>query len=157
MKQIFLLVVVILLTASANLTAQEVVAANGGSATIASSQVSWTIGELVIETVGTSPNILTQGFHQTLLIITAINELEALGIEIKVYPNPTQDFVNIRFNELTDSPAYLLFDLTGKLIKRDKITSTNVKLNMTNYAGGTYILKLTNGKQPLQSFKIVKR
>lgn len=157
MKQIFLIVVAIMLTATANITAQEVVAANGGTATTGSNEVSWTIGEVVIATCSSASNSLTQGFHQTRLVITALNEVTIPNIEIKVYPNPTQDFVNIRFNELTDTPAYLLFDFTGKLIKRDKITSTNVKLNMTNYAGGIYILKLTNGKKPLQSFKIVKR
>ena len=141
----------------ANVFAQEVISANGGTATAAGHEVSWTIGETVVATVGNANNTLTQGFHQSKLTVTAINDIRVSDIEIKVYPNPTSDFVTVHFSKVTEKPTYLLFDLSGRLLEQKNIESTDVKIDMTNFAGGSYILKLNSGQQPLQSFKIIKR
>jgi hypothetical protein len=54
--------------ANAQLPAQQVVSAGGGYYANSSGSVSVTIGEMVIQTVGTGPNMLTQGFQQTFLV-----------------------------------------------------------------------------------------
>ncbi|MBT3384533.1 MAG: T9SS type A sorting domain-containing protein [Prolixibacteraceae bacterium] len=137
---------------------QEVIATSGQTSTNSSNQVSWTIGEIAIETVESASNTLTQGFHQTRIIVTALNELTTQDIEIKVYPNPTRDFVNIHFSKKIDIPSYSLFDLSGKLIEQRNIISNEAKINMTEFAEGSYILKLISNKQQLlQTFKIIKR
>jgi membrane-bound inhibitor of C-type lysozyme len=51
-------------------TAQQVVASSGNSATAGGYTVAWTLGEPVIETLSGSNNILTQGMHQTNLVVT---------------------------------------------------------------------------------------
>ncbi len=136
---------------------QTVISANGGTATAAGTQVSWTIGEPVVATVSDSKNTLTQGFQQSKLTVTAIDETQVAGLEIKVYPNPTSNYVTVHFNKTPENPGYLLFDLSGKLLKQKKIASTDTKIDMTVYTDGSYILKLSSGQQPLQSFKIIKR
>jgi len=147
----------LLLFAAGSVTAQTVVSANGGTATASGTQVSWTIGEPVTATVSNATNTLTQGFQQSKLTVTAINDMEVVGVEVKVYPNPTASFVTVHFNKTPEKPGYLLFDLAGRLIEQKRIETTDTKIDMTGYAGGSYILKLRSGQQPLQSFKIVKR
>jgi len=138
-------------------TAQKVVSANGGTATAAGVEVSWTIGEPITETVTDGTTTLTQGFQQSKLTVTAINDIQISGVEIKVYPNPTSDYVTVHFSKAMEKPIYLLFDLSGRLIEQKNIETTDAKIDMTGYAGGSYILKLNSGQQPLQSFKIIKR
>ena len=150
----FLLLVV--LTAG-SATAQKVVSANGGTATAAGTQVSWTIGEPITATVSDGTTTLTQGFQQSKLTVTAINDIQVAGVEIKVYPNPTSDFVTVHFSKVMEKPTYLLFDLSGRLIQQKKIESTDAKVDMTQFAGGSYFLKVNSGQQPLQTFKIIKR
>ena len=141
-----------------NSFAQKAVSANGGTATAAGHTVSWTIGEPVIATVTDANNTLTQGFHQTKITVTAINDIQVSGVEIKVYPNPAQDFVTIYFSEPMEKTSYLLFDLSGKLLEQRNIEANEAKIDMRGFAGGSYILKLNHrGSQPLQTFKIVKR
>ena len=141
-----------------NVFSQEVVATSGETNTNSTNHVSWTIGEIAIETVESASNSLTQGFHQTQLIVTALDELTTLDIEIKVYPNPTHDFITIHFSKLIDQPSYSLFDLNGKLIEQRDITSTDAKINITSFAEGSYILKLNSDHRLLlQSFKVIKR
>lgn len=155
MKNILILLLLIWANES---FAQKVISSNGATATAAGYEVSWTIGEAVIATVSDANNTLTQGFHQSKLTVTAINELSVTDIEIKVYPNPTSDFVTIHFSKIVEKPRYLLFDLSGKLLEQKNIDSSDAKINMAGFAEGVYILKLNHlGSLPLQTFKIIKR
>ncbi len=110
MKNLIGLIVLTLLF-TGNLQAQKVVSANGGTATAAGTQVSWTIGEPITATVTDGTTTLTQGFHQTKLTVTAVDDIQIAGLEIKVYPNPTSDYVTVHFSKVVEKPTYLLFDL----------------------------------------------
>jgi len=79
-------------------SSQEVVSSAGETQTIPGIEISWTIGEPVIETVSSGSSVLTQGFHQTKLTVTTIDELLFSDLELKVYPNPTSEFVIISSN-----------------------------------------------------------
>ena len=151
------IIILMLFLAGSMVSAQEVVSSNGDSKSAAGVEVSWTVGEAVVATLIGSSNTLTQGFHQTKLTITAVSELLLPGIEIKVFPNPTQDFITIHFSEYVEDSRYWLYDLRGKLIENKLINSADTEINMEKYASGQYILKLTNKlRQPIQTFQIIK-
>jgi len=137
--------------------AQEVVSTAGETQTISGYEISWTLGEPVIATVKSGSTILTQGFHQSKLTITPINEFPVSDIELKVYPNPTDEFVTINMNKLDENLSFSLFDLAGKLIESKPIITLETKLFLNACSSGTYVLKLQNGtQQTLQTFKIIK-
>ena len=152
-----LIIILILFLAGSVVSAQQVVSSNGDSKSAAGVEVSWTLGEAVMVTLVGSSTTLTQGFHQTKLTITAVSELLFPGLEIKVFPNPTQDVITIHFSEYIEGSRYFLYDFTGKLLGNKLINSADTEINMRNYASGQYILKLTNkSRQPIQTFQIVK-
>ena len=157
MRRKLINVLILLAIATGSVSAQTVFSANGGTATVAGTQVSWTVGEPVVATVSDGNSTLTQGFQQSKLTVTAIDDLQVQGVEIKVYPNPTSDYVTVHFSNTIEKPVYLLFDLSGRLIEQKNIESTGTKIDMSGYSGGSYILKLRTAKQPLQTFKIIKR
>lgn len=151
------IIILILFLAGSMVSAQQVVSSNGDSQSTAGVEVSWTVGEAVIETFIGGSNTLTQGFHQTKLTITAVSELLIPGLEIKAFPNPTQDFITVHFSEYIEGSRYFLYDFTGKLLENKLILSADTEINMQKYAGGQYILKLTNkSRQPIQTFQIIK-
>ena len=156
MKKIIIIFFVLLI--GTTLSAQEVISSGGETQSASGYEISWTIGEPMIETFTGGSNILTQGFHQSKLTVTSLTENLYLDIKLKVFPNPTNDFVLIQFNELIENSGYSLFNLTGKVLESKLITSTETRLDLRNYASGQYILKLTkNSTKPLQTFKIIKR
>ena len=156
-KMKYLAILLMLIPAVSIASAQEVVSSNGDSQSAAEYEVSLTVGEPVVATLIGSTNTLTQGFHQTKLTITAVNELLLPGIEIKVFPNPTQNFITIHFSEYIEDSKYSLYDFTGKLIENKLINSADTEIDLKKYASGQYILKLTNkSRQPIQTFKIIK-
>ena len=156
MKKIIILQLLVLATFL--VSSQEVISSAGETNTISGYEICWTIGEPVIETISSGSTVLTQGFHQSKLTVTAINELSISDFELKVYPNPTSEFVVISANNMEEKSSYSLFDLSGKLLENKIISASETRINLKNYARGTYLLKLQyNPGQPLRTYKIVKK
>lgn len=153
-KLVFTLLIV---TSFVIANAQEVISAAGETNNISGYEISWTLGETVIQTFDAGSSALTQGLHQSKLQVTAIDELSEKGLELKIYPNPTSDFITISFDKMPENPVYSLFDLSGKLLENRNISEANTKIEMQHFPGGSYILKMTNKNQLIQTFKIIKQ
>ena len=140
-----------------SLQAQEVVTTAGSYGETTSGSLSWTVGEPVIETITDGTNILTQGFQQSKLTITAINDFKIPGIELSVYPNPTNSLLSIEVK--TDKQRDLLlslFNLNGKLILQKMMTGNKQTIKMQNYKPTTYILKVSEANKEIRTYQIVK-
>ena len=146
---------------SAQSVEPEVNATSGGHYTGTNAQLSWTIGEPVIETVSNTNNIITQGFHQANYDITSIKENPDLGFNISVFPNPVSNTLQISIsgNVNNSNLKIELIDITGKILINEKVAGTtgNHQLNLNEYAPGSYFLRITNEKEQLiNSYKIQK-
>ncbi len=122
----------------------QVIASAGTHYVGSNAQLSWTIGEPVITTVSNGNNIITQGFHQTLLNVTSVEEQSVAGINVTVFPNPTSEILNINLvNNLKDLQMDL-YDMNGKLLQARKIGAAegNVQINMSDYARANYLLRV---------------
>ena len=77
--------------------------------------------------------------------------------EIKVYPNPTSNVVNIKYpNDFKGN--YTLYDKTGKLIYKNNINALENQFTLENYASGLYLLVIANDNgREIFSYKIVKK
>jgi len=139
--------------------AQEVISSAGDTKSAGGYEISWTLGEPVIETLKGTNNTLTQGFHQTNFNVTAPDDLTFPGLELSVYPNPVNYFLNLKATGREDIKLnYRLYAIDGKLLLHKKIMNNPEEINMHPYAEGSYLLKVTTTKDdPVQTFKIVKR
>jgi hypothetical protein len=155
--KILLLIVLTVLTGVA-VSAQEVVASSGSSGTITGYKVDWTLGEPVIETYAGSVNILTQGMHQTKLLVTGIRELTIPGLEIKVYPNPVSEILMIEVIQTgNDLFRYELFDIAGRKTVAKQMSSNTGEIDMSSYVSGIYFLKvLSPDHEYVKICKIIK-
>jgi hypothetical protein len=155
------LVIIAFLGCFCIINAQEVVSSAGDSYTAGGYEVSWTLGEPVIETVKSTDNniTLTQGFHQTDITVVAIDDLALQGLDLSVYPNPVNSILNLKATGREDVKLkYSLFGVDGRLLFQREIVNNPEEINMLPYAGGNYLLKVsTAGNDPVRTFKIVKR
>lgn len=85
---------------------------------------------------------------------TAIEETAA-SADVKVYPNPVEDFIYI--NSTCEISAVQLFDVTGKLVKLENISGSEARIDAVNLSGGIYILKVYAGNEILYMGKIIKK
>ena len=168
----YLLILLFGLYAS-SLQAQEVVTTAGSYGETTSGSLSWTVGEPVIETITDGTNTLTQGFQQSKLTVTAINNLKISGIELSVYPNPTTDYIILKLDNSVQTRhalsqqelSYQLYDIHGKLILQKKMTGNKQTIHMQNYKPATYILKIMQAKDSsrkdaihcVSTFRIIKK
>jgi len=121
----------------------EVIASAGEHFDNGTTQLSWTLGEVVIDTYDNGTNILTQGFHQTELTITSVEETLS-DVRLNMYPNPTSEFLNIELGNNEKDINLQLFDMSGKLIHKDVINAydTKYELPMQSVATGKYLIQM---------------
>jgi len=143
---------------SVGLGAQQVISSGGGSFTQQNVQMSYTIGEPVTETFVAGEKVLTQGFHQTRLVVTSIETAEYLPFSISVFPNPTHNTLNIRLsNEPNSMLSYTIFDVNGKQIFCAESDRVENSFDVTGLAPGMYLLQIAVGKEYNSSYRIVKQ
>lgn len=158
--------------ASLDTKAQTTLNASGGSATINGNTYEYSVGEMVlVSTERTANLIVTQGALQPQTsgsgsgATDATDNLLSSSSAIKVYPNPTQNVVNIETVESADATMNLhIVDALGKTVyRKEEKASAGIyrhSVDMSSYASGTYYLQLhktVNGDaSKTYSFKIQK-
>ena len=133
---------------------QEVISTQGESYADSTASIDFTIGEVVTFTGSSVENNLTQGFHQTNWSFVNI-ENHVPSYEAIIFPNPAEDFLNIQAS-LYDGVSYVLYDEMGKLILQDRLLSEKTSLEVNQLATGRYSLILSNSKENLKTFNIIK-
>lgn len=162
MQQLF--VAMLLLVSIGQVKAQnsdlKIVSANGGSAQLESIQLDWTVGELSITGIQNSSTLITQGFHQSNFKLTAIDDLEAAVGEIKVYPNPTTDFLEMKLEfDRGRSISIRMIDAVGRMVWSDEVSGQLIarSISMKQFPAGNYFLHfLVDGNAYHQTLKIQK-
>jgi len=72
-----------------------------------------------------------------------------------IYPNPTNDIININLDEGQLSKIEL-YSMTGRLLFKTDLNSNTYTLNMGNYASGSYFVRVFNQKNVFVNKKIIK-
>ena len=141
-----------------------VVSTRGGYFSNSTSSLSWTLGQLASTSLMATNNILTQGFQQP-YYFDPFNIPVALtdSFDIKVYPNPAVDHVNIAYSTLQEGKIkFELFDLLGNKLMPDiekysGISKRVFELNLSNFDSGIYLLRILSEKtRIINTHKIVK-
>ena len=137
-----------------NLFSQDVISSQGDTYNDSFASIEFTIGEIVTNTETDGTNDLTQGFHQTNWSFVNIQD-HVQDYQAIIYPNPTEDFLNIKVS-LYEDVSYVLYDEMGKLILKGLLSSEQTALEVNQLATGRYSLILSNNKENLKTFNIIK-
>ena len=147
-------IVLFSLFATLTVSAQEVVSTQGDSYSNASGSIDFTIGEVIINTGTDGTNDLTQGFHQTNWNFLGLEDF-APNYEAIIFPNPTEDVLNIRTSTF-ENVTYSLYDGQGKLVMQDILSAEQTPVQVSQLVPGNYSLTLNNETENLKTFKLVK-
>jgi hypothetical protein len=154
MKKIAFLLACLPFVTQGQSAAPQLLSTSGGG----NSTLQWSLGEPVILTLQNNSNALTQGFHQTLLEITAVEEQEDFGSSVLIYPNPVMTSFTIDIQHSGTSPVYMqLFDLNGRMVMAQQMSAPKEIYDVSELASGVYILKLREGEQKEKSWRMVKQ
>lgn len=76
-----------------------------------------------------------------------------------LYPVPATDQLNIRFNEAPEDPLFIeVFNLSGQRVFQKQLPSfdTEYRIAIHDLTAGTYVIRLTTGKELLYNRRFVK-
>ncbi len=133
---------------------QQVISAQGGTFSNPSTNIDFTIGEIVIHTVSDGTNELTQGFHQTNWSFLGVEDfLEE--IQIKLYPNPASEVLIVNTSEFKDL-SFEMHNAEGKIVLKGELVDQKTEINVLYISPGNYTLTFLNNSQICKSFKLLK-
>jgi hypothetical protein len=159
MKKLLLLACILSLTriASAQTLSPEVIGSSGGHYISGNSQLSWTVGEAVINTHSTGNIKLTQGFHQPYNNVSAVDNLSSGAIYVIVFPNPTADLIALQLSSFGNY-SIQIFDILGRNLENKKVENSNlIEFNLSEYAAGNYLMRICSEDNALiQTLEIQK-
>ena len=78
-------------------------------------------------------------------------------ISLSAFPNPTSDFLTLRIDgDYVDGLNCSMFDISGKEIMQQRITSSETSFDVQQLPSSTYFVQVTKGKNEVKTFKVVK-
>ena len=149
-KLLIFFLIAIPLLAKGQKVDRHVTAAGGDYYEAASTNISWTLGEIAVGNYIVGDLLLTQGFHQGNMEVTSIGDFQA-GFALKAYPNPVLDILIVETEK--QDLNYRLIDIYGKVLKNGTIETSSFKLDFTSYPSGIYFLWVDEN----QTHKIIKK
>ena len=137
--------------------AQSDIVPVGGTATGENGTVTFTIGQIAVQSQGEGSITLSEGVQQPYEIQTiGIDNYPGITLNAVVYPNPTAGNVQLTMSNVQLEGEVRVFDTNGKLLFVKKIEGETTEILMSDLAAGTYFVNVVSGKQVLKTFKVVK-
>lgn len=82
------------------------------------------------------------------------------GNKVSFYPNPAKEFVNVQcttYNAQWDGATVEVFDIYGKLMQTEQMSSETTTLNVSGLPAGVYLLRVTDAEGHEYHQKIVRK
>ena len=134
---------------------QNSINTTGGNINSNGINLSYSVGQLKINTIGSNSSTLNLDFIQGVQYAFNIYDCSRLAsIELSVYPNPSSKIVYIK---TIDEPELklIIFDIAGRLIYEQTLKGSTT-VDVENYSNGTYIFAFYGFCGLIKSFKVLK-
>lgn len=155
-----LLLLAVGLSWSGILQAQESANASGGDATGGGGSVAYSVGQIVYTTHTGINGSVAQGVQQPyeISVVLSIKHPAEIHLSMMAYPNPTPDMLTLSIKGASiEDLSYQLYDMAGRLIEDQRITSPETQIRMGSLNDAVYHLKVVNSSQEVKTFKIIKK
>lgn len=155
-KLLFILLILI----NFQLFSQVVIIAAGETSKTTNASMHWTLGQLVTGSATNGSYTIINGFQQSTLVISNIIEPADSSYILKIYPNPSSEFVIIENTSPSQSILRCkLYDLSGILLFESDLIKKKTKIDFSKYKSGFYILNIYNSLMDVKvsSHKIIKQ
>ena len=142
------------LLSSATAFSQEVISTTGDTYSNASGIISFTVGEVIINTGTDGTTTLTQGFHQTNWTFVGLEDFSP-NYEVSVFPNPSTHLLTIQTSDF-DGVSYNLYDALGQIVIQNKLSGAETLVEVSDIPTGSYSLTIVSNNENLKTFKLIK-
>lgn len=143
--------------------AQSAIVPVGGDAQSNNGSVSYTVGQIAVQTSANSNGDVTvgEGVQQPYEIMTVgVDEYPQIVLNAVIYPNPTDNIAQLQlkgFEIPADGLRAHLYDGNGKMLQNLTVSDELTTFQIGRYATGTYYLELRDNKRVLKTFKVIRK
>jgi len=133
--------------------------AAGTTSTDEGGSISFSVGVMAYTTVAGEGGSLEQGVQHQYEIseVSTIREVRGITLSMKVFPNPTTDFLILNVgSEDASSFSYRLYDAHGKVLNSAAITTQETYIPMSQYVAALYFVKVFRNNREVKTFKVLK-
>lgn len=148
----------ILLAGAMSIHAQEAVLTSGSEAIGSGGNASYSIGQIGYTAQTGANGSVEAGVQQSYSIITSLGaEVTGIQLELSAYPNPVQQTLILKVEDYNQEQlTYFLFDVQGKLIVENSVSSDVTAIQVEHLPKATYFLRIMEKNQPIKTFNIIK-
>jgi len=87
--------------------------------------------------------------------VSFVDNIENIANNVSIYPNPANDYVTLKLDNLSENCNIVISDVLGKIVKRQNITSNSTSILINDFKSGIYFITIQNGNQIITE-KILK-
>ena len=159
MRNTCMLLVILLFTMVSSF-AQEAILPAGGDGSGSGGSVAYSVGQILNTSSGGGSDELIHGVQQPyeISVIIGLEKFKDIGLTLSTYPNPVTDLLILKVESLIWKDLnYQVYNSEGKILFSDNLLNTETNIDMSALAPGMYLLRVCMEKDPVKTFKIIKK
>jgi hypothetical protein len=160
-KELFLLLILILffvITGNSQNIERSAISNAGNYSKKSNMSLSFTLGEIAIQTHQNNEFTFAQGFQQSNISVSTLIKDPEINYDVRIYPNPVKNWLSVQFDQNIQEKFYIkIFNLKGQLLKKKAISLPMDEINFGHYKNGEYILQINENRRIIKSYKVVKQ
>ncbi|HPF94538.1 MAG TPA: T9SS type A sorting domain-containing protein [Tenuifilaceae bacterium] len=163
MKRTIYLASLLLIVSFGSVVAQSIVATQGGNINESSGSVSYTVGQVFYSHFTSDLGSANEGAQQPyeIYVVSSVENAELISLSVSAYPNPTASNITLKVESNHDFKvghlAYQLYDVNGRLLLSELISSEETTIPLSKLQASFYLLKVYNVFGVVKTFKIIKK
>ena len=159
MRNTCFLLVILLFTMFSSF-AQEAIIPAGGDGSGGGGSVAFSVGQILYTSSSGVSDKLIHGVQQPyeISIIIGLEKFKDIGLTLSTYPNPVTDLLILKVESLIWKDLnFQMYSSEGKILFSDKLLNAETNIDMSALAPGMYLLRVCMEKDPVKTFKIIKK
>lgn len=146
---------------SSNGTTQLAISQNGGTTTETITRT-YTAGTYYVRVYGyNNANNATNCYTLRVALGTATRDSELITNgtlqKVEIYPNPAQQVLRVNLAESKEKSAVSIYDVNGKLVLTQQLTSLKTELNISGLTAGIYLVSVRSNGKEITTTRILKQ
>lgn len=159
MRNTCFLLVILLFTMFSSF-AQEAIIPAGGDGSGSGGSVAFSVGQILYTSSGGESDELTHGVQQPyeISVIIGLEKFKEIGLSLSTFPNPVTDLLILKVESaIWKDLNFQMYSGDGKILISDKLVNSETNIDMSTLAPGLYLLKVSMEKDPVRTFKVIKK
>lgn len=118
--------------------------------------IDYSIGQVFFQSTTTNNYLIEQGVQHIYIINTSFVNETKINLSLSVYPNPVDDKLILKIDNIEKSFFYKIMSVEGKLIQEAPILANESEIIVKYLPVATYFVEVLLDNQIVKSFKVIK-